>query len=242
MNVIFTKDYEQASRAAARIIAAQVNSKPDSVLGLATGSSPIGTYKELIRLNAEGDVDFSRIRTVNLDEYVGIGMECEQSYVRFMNENLFDHINIDKAGCNIPNGHAADIEKECERYDSVIRSLGGVDVQLLGIGHDGHIGFNEPSDHFSYGTNCVELEEMTIEANKRFFDSYDAVPKKAITMGIYDIMAAKKVVLIACGKDKAAIIAKSVKGPITPMVPASILQYHPDCTVIVDEAAAEYLK
>lgn len=237
MNLIRAKDYAQLSRIAAGLIAAQVNRKPNSLLGFATGSSPVGTYQQLIALCNAGDVDFSRASTVNLDEYVGLPADHPQSYARFMRENLFDHINIVLANTNIPDGMNLSTESECHRYDAVIRGFGGVDLQLLGIGHDGHIGFNEPSDHFSTGTNCVTLTEMTIEANKRFFESADDVPRQALTMGIYDIMMAKSIVMVANGADKAEILKAALKGPVTPKIPASILQFHPNCTVVADEAA-----
>ena len=241
MNVIRAKDYDQLSRIAAGLFAAQVNRKPDSVLGFATGSSPVGTYKQLIAMCNAGDVDFSRVRTVNLDEYVGLAPDHPQSYRRFMQENLFDHINVKPENTNLPNGLNPDTDAECRRYDGVIRGLGGVDLQILGIGHDGHIGFNEPSDHFSYGTNCVTLTQMTLEANKRFFASIDEVPRKALTMGIYDIMTARSIVMVVNGESKAKIIKEALTGPVTPKNPASILQYHPNCTVIVDPAAAALL-
>ena len=237
MNLIRAKDYDQLSRIAAGLIAAQVNRKPDSLLGFATGSSPIGTYQQLIAMCKAGDVDFSRVSTVNLDEYVGLPADHPQSYARFMRENLFDHINIILSNTNIPNGMDPNPDSECCRYDGIIRGFGGVDLQLLGIGHDGHIGFNEPADHFSHGTNCVTLTEMTIEANKRFFDSADDVPRQALTMGIYDIMMAKSIVMVVTGADKAEILKAAGTGPVTPQNPASILQYHPCCTIVADEAA-----
>lgn len=237
MNVIHAKDYDQLSRIAAGLIAAQVNRKPNSLLGFATGSSPVGTYKQLIALCAAGDVDFSCVSTVNLDEYVGLAADHPQSYARFMRENLFDHINIVLGNTNLPNGLCADTGVECQRYDNLIRSFGGVDLQLLGIGHDGHIGFNEPADHFSSGTNCVELTEMTIDANTRFFANRDEVPRKALTMGTYDIMMAKSIVMVVNGPDKAEILKAAVHGPVTPQVPASVLQYHPNCTIVADSAA-----
>ena len=241
MNLIRAKDYDQLSRIAAGLIAAQINNKPNSLMGFATGSSPVGTYQQLIALCKAGDVDFSRVSTVNLDEYVGLPADHPQSYARFMRENLFDHVNIDMARTNIPNGMNPDPEAECRRYDAVIRSFGGIDLQLLGIGHDGHIGFNEPDDHFSYGTNCVALTDMTREANKRFFDSIDDVPRKAVTMGIYDIMMAKSVLILVSGEDKADILKAALNGPVTPQNPASVLQFHRNCTIIADEAACSKL-
>ena len=232
MRIIKTKDYQDMSRKAANIISAQVILKPNSVLGLATGSSPVGTYKQLIDWYNKGDIDFSQITTVNLDEYVGLAGDHEQSYRYFMNTNLFDHINIDKARTFVPNGMAEDMDAECERYEDLIRSLGGVDLQLLGIGHDGHIGFNEPSTAFETTTHCVELNKMTIKANARFFGSEDKVPTHAVTMGIKTIMQAKKILLIANGADKKEIMEKAFFGPVMPSVPASILQMHPDLTIV----------
>ena len=235
MKVIVAKDYNEISKKAAQIIAAQITLKPNSVLGFATGSSPVGTYQELAKKNQAGKIDFSEITTVNLDEYRGLPQEHEQSYIKFMNENLFDHVNIDKANTYLPNGMAECPEEECARYDALIESLGGIDLQLLGIGHNGHIGFNEPSDHFENGTHCVTLTERTIEANKRFFASADEVPRQAYTMGIGTIMAAKKIVVVVSGEDKADAVKKCVEGVITPEVQGSILQLHPDITVIYSE-------
>ena len=232
MKIIRAKDYADMSRKAANTISAQVILKPNSVLGLATGSSPVGTYKQLIDWYNKGDIDFSQITTVNLDEYVGLAGDHEQSYRYFMNTNLFDHINIDKARTFVPNGMAEDMDAECERYEDLIRSLGGVDLQLLDIGHDGHIGFNEPSTAFETTTHCVELNKMTIKANARFFGSEDKVPTHAVTMGIKTIMQAKKILLIANGADKKEIMEKAFFGPVMPSVPASILQMHPDLTIV----------
>ena len=232
MRVIETKSYAELSRKAANLISAQVLSKPDSVLGLATGSTPIGTYKQLIEWYEKGDLDFSEVKSINLDEYVGLTGDHDQSYRYFMNTNLFNHVNIDKAKTNVPSGVAEDLEAECNRYDALIDEMGGIDLQLLGIGHNGHIGFNEPADSFVVPTHVVELGETTINANARFFSSADEVPKKAVTMGIKAIMQAKKVLLIANGPDKKAIVEKALYGPVTPEVPASILQLHPDLTVV----------
>ena len=225
------------SKKAAAVIAAQIVAKPDSVLGLATGSTPIGTYQYLVKKYQERELDFSGIKTANLDEYKGLTKENDQSYYYFMNTNLFQHVNVDMNNTNIPNGMAEDANAECSRYEEVIKELGGVDLQLLGLGHDGHIGFNEPEDHFAKQTHCVDLTEMTIEANKRFFASADDVPKQAFTMGIGTIMRARKVLMIVSGKDKAAILKEALYGPVTPQVPASILQFHPDAIVIADEDA-----
>lgn len=232
MKFIEVDSYEKLSRAAANIISAQVILKPDSVLGLATGSSPVGTYRQLIKWYEKGDVDFSEAVTVNLDEYVGLSANDEQSYRKFMNDNFFDSINIDKSKTFVPNGLAKDLNKECERYDANIEKLGGIDLQLLGIGLDGHIGFNEPDDYFVKSTHVVGLHESTIKANSRFFESEKDVPTKAITMGMISIMQAKKILLIANGENKREIVEKAFFGPITPRIPASILQIHPDITVI----------
>lgn len=232
MRIIEAKDYADLSRKAANIIMAQVTLKPNSVLGLATGSTPIGTYKELIDMYNKGDLDFSEVRSINLDEYEGLDEKNDQSYRYFMNTNLFDHVNIDKKNTNVPSGVAKDLEAECKRYDKLIEDMGGVDVQILGIGHDGHIGFNEPGDAFDKTTHTVTLDERTIKANARFFAKEEDVPRKAITMGIKSIMQAKKILLIANGPDKKDIIEKAIYGPITPNVPASVLQLHPDLTVI----------
>ena len=235
MNFITVKNYDELSRMAANIISAQVVVKPDCVLGLATGSSPVGAYKKLIEKNESGDLDFSKVTTVNLDEYVGLNGEHDQSYRYFMNDNLFNHINIDKANTYVPNGCASDLKAEGEAYDKMIKDFGGIDLQLLGIGVDGHIGFNEPEEFFTAATHEVVLDESTIEANSRFFDSKDDVPKTAITMGMMSIMQAKKVLLVANGAAKKEIVEKAFFGPITPFVPASILQLHPDLTVIFSE-------
>ena len=231
------KDYDQMSRKAASIMAAQIIAKPDSVLGLATGSTPIGMYKELIKGYEAGDLDFSQIKSVNLDEYVGLEPTHDQSYRYFMQTNLFDHVNIDVANTNVPQGLAEDPVAECERYNQVMRDMGGVDIQVLGMGHNGHIGFNEPDDHFPLETHVVDLQESTINANARFFASADDVPKQAMTMGIRNIMNARKILVVVSGEDKAEIVKKAFTGPVTPYVPASILQLHPDVIVVGDEAA-----
>lgn len=235
MKFITTKTYEEMSNKAADIIAAQIIVKPNCVLGLATGSSPVGTYKRLIRDNQNGKIDFSTVTSVNLDEYVGLDGSNDQSYRYFMNDNLFNHVNIDKAKTFVPNGCAADLKAEGEAYDKMIQELGGIDLQLLGIGIDGHIGFNEPDAYFTGATHEVVLDESTIKANARFFANENEVPKTAITMGMMSIMQAKKILLVANGAAKKAILEKSFFGPIDPMVPASILQLHPDVTVIFSE-------
>ena len=241
MKICRAKDYQELSRKAANIIAAQIIMKPDCVLGLATGSSPIGTYKELINRYEMGDLDFSLVSSINLDEYKGLSPENDQSYRYFMNTNLFDHVNIDKSRTNVPNGLEPDSAKACADYNAIIAQSGGIDLQLLGLGHNGHIGFNEPADVFPLETNCVDLQASTIEANKRFFESEADVPRQAYTMGIGNIMQAKKIVVVVSGKDKAKILREVVCGPITPRVPASVLQLHPDVTIVADEAALSVL-
>lgn len=235
MNFIKVNNYEELSSKAAAIICAQVVLKPESVLGLATGSSPLGTYAKMIEKYENGEVDFSKVSSINLDEYVGLDGTNDQSYRYFMNTNLFSKINIDVAKTNVPNGCAADLQKECDAYDALIKQSGGIDLQLLGIGLDGHIGFNEPDSYFEKATHVVELDPSTIEANARFFASEADVPRKAVTMGMGGIMSAKKVLLIANGQNKKEIVEKAFFGPITPEVPASILQLHPDLTVIYSE-------
>ena len=242
LKILRTKDYADMSRKTANLISAQVILKPDCVLGLATGSSPVGAYMQLVDWYNKGDVDFSRVRTVNLDEYLGLPRENDQSYYYFMHHNLFDHVNLPEGATNLPNGMAEDMDAECARYDALIRSLGGVDLQLLGIGHDGHIGFNEPCDHFPVMTHEVKLTEMTREANKRFFSSIDEVPTAAVTMGVGTVMAARKIVMVITGADKADILYKVFFGPVTPEVPGSILQFHHDVTLICDEAAARFVE
>lgn len=222
----------EMSRKAANIISAQVILYPHSVLGLATGSSPIGTYEQLADWYKKGDLDFSEVTTVNLDEYRGLDGSSEQSYRYFMNEHLFSKVNIKLERTHIPNGMAEDVEAECRRYDDLIASLGGIDLQLLGLGHNGHIGFNEPSGAFEKTTHCVDLGESTIQANSRFFERMEDVPRQAITMGIKSIMQAKKILLIVGGEDKKEILHRSLFGPVTPNVPASILQLHPNLTVV----------
>lgn len=241
MNIIVAKDYEDMSRKAANIISAQVILKPDSVLGLATGSTPIGTYKNLINWYEKGDLDFSKVKSVNLDEYKGLPKDNDQSYYYFMNQNLFKHINIDPANTNIPNGMEPDAEKECSHYNEVIASMNGVDLQLLGLGNNGHIGFNEPSDTFEKNTHCVTLTQSTIDANARFFKTIDEVPKFAYTMGIGQIMNAHMVLVVVNGAGKAEILKKVVEGPVTPQVPASILQFHPNAVIVADKEAASLL-
>ena len=240
--IIYTgKDYYDVSRKAANIMSAQIIMKPNAVLGLATGSTPVGMYKQLIEWYKKGDLDFSQITSVNLDEYKGLSGDNDQSYRYFMNTNLFDHVNIDKARTYVPNGLEEDSEKACADYNEIIRSVGGIDMQLLGIGGNGHIGFNEPGAAFEKETHCVDLTESTIKANARFFETMEDVPKQAYTMGIKTIMQAKKILIVASGEDKAEIVQKAFFGPITPQVPASVLQLHNDVTLVADEAALSKL-
>lgn len=239
MKIIRARDYQHLSRQAANILSAQVILKPDSVLGLATGSSPIGTYQQLIAWEHKGDVDFRQVSTVNLDEYVGLPAGHPQSYAHFMRENFFDHIQIDLRNTHIPNGMAEDGDAECRHYDATIRQLGGIDLQLLGLGPNGHIGFNEPEDVFQKDTHRVALTDATIQANKRFFASEADVPHFAYTMGICGIMQARRIVMVVSGESKANILKQAFFGPVTPRVPASILQLHPDFTLVADEAALQ---
>ncbi|MBR5536331.1 MAG: glucosamine-6-phosphate deaminase [Clostridia bacterium] len=232
MNIIHVSSYEELSRKAADIIASQILMKPNCVLGLATGSTPIGTYQNLVKKYQQGDLDFSTLTTFNLDEYLGLTGDHPQSYRYFMNDNLFNHVNVRPECTNVPDGCAADPKAYGLAYDQAIADMGGIDLQLLGIGNNGHIAFNEPADVFVAETHTVTLDKSTIEANKRFFNSIDEVPTQAITMGMGSIMKAKKVLLIANGAAKKEAIEKSFYGPITPEVPASILQLHPDLTVI----------
>lgn len=241
MKLIVAKNYEEMSKLAAEFMAEEVKKKPEIILGLATGGTPVGMYKELIRMCDNKEVDFSKATTVNLDEYIGLSGEHNQSYRYFMNSNLFNHINIDKAKTFVPNGQAPDIEAECKSYDARIRELGGIDLQLLGLGSNGHVAFNEPDTFLTVGSHETKLTQSTIEANARFFDSMDEVPKTAITMGIGGIMQAKKILVIANGEGKADVVEKLMNGKITTEVPASMLQMHRDVTIIVDEAAASKL-
>ena len=237
MTIYEGKDYQDVSRKAANIMSAQIIMKPRAVLGLATGSTPVGTYEQLVEWYKKGDLDFSQVTSVNLDEYKGLSGDNDQSYRYFMNTHLFDHVNIDKSRTFVPDGLEPDSDRACALYDEIIRSVGGIDLQLLGIGHNGHIGFNEPGVAFGKETHCVDLTESTIEANKRFFECEEDVPRQAYTMGIKSIMQAKKILLVASGADKAEIMEKAFRGPITPEVPASVLQLHNDVTVVGDKAA-----
>lgn len=241
MRIYREKDYEAMSLRAAQVMAAEIIHRPNCVLGLATGSTPIGMYKRLIELNKEGKLSFKEVRTVNLDEYKGLSPEHDQGYRYFMQKQLFDHVDILPENTRVPDGLASDPDGECTGYDAYIRSLGGIDLQLLGVGHNGHIGFNEPADAFALETNLVNLAESTIQANARFFASADEVPRQAMTMGIQTIMQARKVLVAVSGKDKAAIVKKAFTGPVTPQVPASILQMHPDVILVGDKAALSEL-
>lgn len=242
MRIIAAKDYAEMSRKGAAVVASTVVLNPKAVLGLATGSTPVGMYQQLVKWYNQGDLDFKSVQSVNLDEYVGLDGESDQSYRYFMNNNLFSHVNIDIKNTHVPNGRAADLEGECKKYDSLIEELGGVELQVLGIGNNGHIGFNEPADSFDKGTHLVDLKESTIQANARFFASIDDVPRQALTMGIQTIMRAKNILLLVSGSGKKDILFESICGPITPNVPASVLQLHPSCTVVADDEALEVVK
>lgn len=242
MKIYKEKDYEAISTRAASILTAQLVLKQNSVLGLATGSSPIGTYAKLVENYKAGEISFKDVRTVNLDEYLGLEDSDPNSYHYFMNENLFSKIDIEPDNIHLLSGVAKDPVQECANYERMIRSIGGIDMQLLGIGRNGHIGFNEPDDSFTVDTHVVNLTESTIEANSRLFDRIEDVPKQALSMGIGTIMHAKRILLIANGESKAEAIAKVVTGPVTPEVPGSILQLHPDVTIVCDEAALSLIK
>ena len=241
MKIYRAENYDAMSRRAANILSAQVILKPDSVLGLATGSTPVGMYRQLVNWYEKGDIDFSQVHTVNLDEYLGLAPDHDQSYRYFMQQNLFDHINVRPENTNVPNGLASDPEAECRRYNEVIAGLGGIDLQVLGMGHNGHIGFNEPEEAFELETHVVDLTENTIQANARFFASKDEVPRRAITMGIKAIMQARHILVVVSGEDKAEIVRRAFAGPVTPLVPTSILQIHPHLSLVGDEAALSLL-
>jgi glucosamine-6-phosphate deaminase len=238
VKIIRATDYKDMSRKAANLISAQVIMKPNAVLGLATGGTPVGIYAQLIDWYNKGDIDFSQVTTINLDEYRGIRRDNPQSYWYFMHKNFFDSVNIQPDHIHLPDGSNPDAAAACREYNSIIRRIGGIDLQLLGIGPDGHIGFNEPGAAFELETHCVDLTQSTIEANKRFFSSADEVPRQAYTMGIKTIMQARKVLMVASGANKAAIVKQAFFGPVTPQVPASILQMHPDFTLVLDGPAA----
>ncbi len=241
MRIIITENYDDMSNIATDIIAAQLILNPDSVLGLATGSTPTGMYEGLVKLYNEGRIDFKDVVTFNLDEYCGLPDENDQSYHYFMDKNLLSKVNVAPENINIPSGVAEDMEKTCIEYDEKIQSFGGTDIQVLGIGVNGHIGFNEPGDVFVGETHIIDLDETTIEANARFFEKKDDVPKQAITMGMRSIMSAGRILLMASGSGKAKAIYDAIKGPITPLVPASILQLHEDVIVVVDKEAAKLI-
>jgi len=241
IEVSIKKGYDELSKRAAEIIADAIMNKPNSVLGLATGSTPIGCYRELVRMHREEGLDFSRVVTFNLDEYIGLPPIHPQSYRYFMNENLFNHVNIKIENTHVPNGLSDDLQRTCKEFEEAIKSSGGIDLQLLGIGSNGHIAFNEPCSPFDSRTRVVKVSEQTIKDNARFFKSIDEVPRQAISMGTGTIMETRKIILLASGAGKADAVAKSVKGPVTEEVPASILQTHPNCIFVIDEAAASKL-
>lgn len=237
MKICRAKDYNDMSRKAANLISAQIIMKPNCVLGLATGSTPVGTYRQLVEWYEKGDLDFSEVMTVNLDEYKGLTRENPQSYYYFMNENLFGKVNINKTRTFLPDGTEPDSKTACENYNEILRAVGDVDLQLLGLGHNGHIGFNEPGESFPTETHCIDLSEQTIKANARFFETLEEVPRQAYTMGVKTIMSARRILIIVSGEDKAEIVKRAFFGPITPQVPASILQLHRNVTLVADEAA-----
>ena len=241
MRIYKEKNYEEASIRAAQIVADQIKFKNDSVLGLATGTTPIGMYKTLVEKYKEGEITFKDVRTVNLDEYKGLTDEDKNSYHYFMKENLFSKVDIDLANTHLPNGMAEEPEEECKEYENLLRSLGGVDLQILGLGGNGHIGFNEPGTPFTETTHLVNLTESTIQANSRLFEKIEDVPKQAYSMGIKSIMDAKRILMIVTGESKAEALAKVVKGPVTEDIPGSILQRHRDVIIVCDEAAAAKL-
>jgi len=241
MKIIRAKDYYDMSRKAANIISAQVIMKPNAVLGLATGGTPVGTYAQLIEWYKKGDIDFSEVTTINLDEYRGLPRTHEQSYWYFMHDKFFNYVNVPECNIYVPDGANPNSDAACRAYNEIIAKSGGIDLQLLGIGVDGHIGFNEPGNAFELETHCVDLTEQTIKSNQRFFGEED-VPRQAYTMGIKTIMQARKVLMVANGADKAEIIKKAFFGPVTPEVQASILQMHPDFTLVADEAALELIE
>ena len=241
MKFIVTEDYEAMSRTAARVISGYVSSHPDCVLGLATGSTPIGLYRCLVEDYEAGALSFKDVTSFNLDEYRGLDPQHDQSYRYFMNKNLFSRVNINIENTHVPDGTNLDAKACCEAYNTLLQNIGTVDLQLLGIGPNGHIGFNEPDDHFENGTHCVDLTEATIQANKRFFASEEDVPRKAYSMGTGNIMSAKTVLLVANGKNKAKALAAAIKGPVTPQCPASILQFHPNAIIVADEDALSEL-
>jgi len=242
MEIIISETYEQMSQVAARVVARTLNSKPNAVLGLATGSTPLGLYQELVRMHRAEGLDFSQVTTFNLDEYVGLREDHRQSYHYFMHENLFQHINIPRQNIHIPSGTTDNYEAFCRWYEERIKQCGGIDLQILGIGSDGHIAFNEPTSSLGSRTRIKTLAKQTIEDNARFFDSADEVPVYAITMGVGTIMEARKVVLLANKKSKAAAVAAAIEGPVTSMITASALQLHPNSMFLLDNEVASQLK
>ncbi|MBN1047714.1 glucosamine-6-phosphate deaminase [Clostridium botulinum] len=241
MKILVCENYDKLSEKAAQIIMSQITLKSNSILGLATGSTPIGMYKKLVEMYENKMIDFSDVKTFNLDEYQNLPISNDQSYHYFMDDNLFNYINVKRENIHIPNGMANDIENECIEYDNLIKEAGGIDIQVLGIGNNAHIGFNEPTVSFEKKTYVVKLEESTKIANARFFNSLDEVPSKAITMGIGSIFESKKIMLLATGENKAKAIYDTIYGKVTPEVPASILQFHDDVIVILDKKAASLL-
>ncbi|MCL2320893.1 MAG: glucosamine-6-phosphate deaminase [Oscillospiraceae bacterium] len=243
MNVIFVKDYDEMSEKAAEEISKVLTSKKDAILGLATGSTPVGMYEKLAEKYKKGELDFSQVKSVNLDEYVGLPEDHDQSYRYFMNYNLFDKVNIDKKNTHVPNGNAPDMEKEAKDYENLIDSLGGADIQVLGIGGNGHVGFNEPDDELNLFTSVVKLREETIKDNSRFFKSIHDVPKHAISMGMASILKSKKILLLASGKNKAKVIGELLnKNCVTTKNPSTFVRLHSDVTIIIDEEAAKHVK
>ncbi|NQU77682.1 glucosamine-6-phosphate deaminase [Candidatus Falkowbacteria bacterium] len=242
MKLILCETYDEMSKKGAEIFIEQLKNKPDSVLGLATGSTPVGMYKELIKANKEGEIDFSKVITFNLDEYYKIPMENEQSFWLTMHKNFFDEINIKDENINIPNYQDDDYESFCLEYEKKIKEAGGIDLQVVGIGHNGHVGFNEPGSSFSSRTRKVDLTESTIEANSRFFKNEDEVPKEAITMGMGTIMEAKKIILVVNGEGKAKAVAGAAEGEVNEEMPASVLQKHNDVIFLIEKEAGALLK
>ncbi len=243
MKIVFTKDYQELSLLAAQLVAQHIKEKPTLTLGLATGSTPIGMYQELVKLFKNQEIDFQHITTFNLDEYVGLVPDHKQSYNFFMQKKFFEHVNINKKNIFIPDGLTQKPTEYCAQYEQEIKNRDGIDIQILGIGRDGHIGFNEPGSPINSSTRVVNLDQLTIQDNARFFDgNINAVPKQAITMGIASILAARECVLLASGTAKAKIIERTFTGTISENIPASFLQMHPQCTIIVDQAAASLLK
>lgn len=241
MKVIITKDYDEMSKVAANMIKETIVEKPNAILGLATGSTPVGLYNNLIEMNKNGEIDFSKVTTINLDEYIGLDADNPQSYRYFMNNKLFNHVNINKERTFVPNGVAENIEEEAKNYDKRIDELGGIDVQILGIGVNGHIGFNEPDEVLIAGTHKTRLAESTIEANSRFFDNIEDVPTEAITMGLGQILKSKKIILIVKGANKADVVRELLKGVITTNNPSTMLNMHRDVTVLMEEETSKLI-